>query len=268
MKLNLAPLTSRARTVTTIAVSSRMEVVVLDDVVDARTGAPTEVSADRLRGCSTWEAALYLHENYAGDTAFIVRTPGAFAVVRAAFSEVPIYYWQRGDTLEIWSGLEAPALLVERGPQFDLEYLAGKLLNWSWMTPATGLHGVAELLSGAVLFSDGKVVRQHDLLASAVRRLEADVRTPYAVQVEAFRQLISSSIRHKAGPRPDQVSVLCSGGVDSSVVAVAAAALHPDRKLPLIHCYSVDHVNGDERFYFDTVVSKVGGIGATVDMNA
>lgn len=268
MKLNLAPLLGRARRITAIAVSSGVEVLVIEDAVDAETGEPAGISPDLLRGLSVADAAQVLHDRYAGDTLFVIRSASAFALVRPAFSELPVYYWPRGDKLDVWSGLEAPAVVAKRRPDFDLEYLTGTLSNMSWMTPSTGLNGVSELLSGAVLLWDGRQLRQRDLLAHTVNRLRADELTDYDARVSVFRQLILNSIRHKTGGNPHGFSVLCSGGVDSSVLTVAAGVLYPDRALALLNSYSEEDQDGDERFYFDAVASQVGGRRMLVETNS
>lgn len=268
MKLNVMPLLAHARHITTVGVSPVMDVTVIDDVVDAVTGEPAMLAAERLRGLNVWEAASFLHDTYAGDTAFVIRTPAAFAVVRPPFSELPVFYWERRGRVDVWSGLGAPTCLRECPPNFDLDYLAGRLLNWSWVTPATGLRGVRELLSGAVLIFDGRELYQRDRLAETVAKLPLEPTCSYDEQVEVVRALISNSVRHKIGPYLDRTSILCSGGVDSSVLAVAVAALYPKRTLPLIHCYSDHHLHGDERFYFNAVVDQVGAPASMVDMQA
>lgn len=267
MKLNLTPLLARARKVQTLKPSPSLTVTVIDDVVDAVTGEPTEVAADLLRGLDVSQAATLLHALYAGDAAFVVQSPQAFGVVRPAFSELPVFYWPRDDRIDVWSGLEVPAIVQQSPPGFDLDYLDVALRNWSWMTPRTGLRGVWELLGGAVLFFDGRDLHQRDLLAQAVRNLPHGLGRDYDDDVAAIRRLTLNSVRHKLGPHLDHASVLCSGGVDSSVGAVAAKLLYPTHKLPLLHCFSVDHLGGDERFYFEAVAARTGWPAATADMH-
>ncbi|EJE6497613.1 hypothetical protein LWQ05_004042 [Salmonella enterica] len=267
MKLNVAPLLARARFTTAVRVDGRMEVLVMNEVVDAHSGERTEVTAGRLRGLSLWETAKALHSWYAGDTVFVVRTPAAFAIVRPAFSELPVHYAQRGETVDVWVGMETPAVLVNQPPAFDLDYLAGSLANHSWVTPATGLAGVTELLSGAVLLVDGGRLQQVDLLASAVLELQRSARS-YSEEVEHFRELTLRSVAHKGRQYPEGFAVKCSGGVDSAVVAVAAAQLYPEHRLPLINSYSEEDLHGDERYYLDAVADRIGGRRLLVETNA
>jgi Asparagine synthase len=268
VKLNLDLLLERARRVTKISVSASMEILVIDDVVSSTSGEPTTIAANQLRQLSLLEVVHFLHDNYAGDTVFIIRTSAAFAIVRPPFSELPVFYWNREGRVEVWSGLETPPFLFKDFPGFDLDCLAGMLLNWSWVTPATGLFGVRELLGGAVLIYENGHLHQRDLLAALVRNLRAPRRISYSDQVAEIRKLIINSVRHKLEPSFSKASILCSGGLDSSIVAVTAATLYPEQKIPLIHCFSEEHLHGDERFYFNALVNQIGRPAATVDMNA
>ena len=268
MNLNAVPLFERAKHVASVRVSPTMEVTVIDDTVDAVTGEPAELSADMLLGMDLLQTVSFLHEKFAGDAVFVIQTPQAFAVVRPPFSELPVFYHAFEDRVDVWSGLKLPESLRRRPPGFDLAYLSVAMHNWSWMTPRTGLLGVFELLSGGVLVFDGRALSQQDLLAKSILKLPYARNQVYEEQVAAIRRLIFNSVRHKIGSHLDHTSVLCSGGVDSSVGAVAAAALYPDRKFPLIHCYSEDHLHGDERFYCEAVAERLGWQMATVDMNA
>lgn len=267
MKPNTDLLFARARRVTSIAVGEGVFVQVIDELVDAETGVPTGIDAAKLAGRSLRGMAAFLHDTYAGDTAFVVHAPSGFAVVRPPFSEVTVFYRESAGQVILWSGLEVPPAVEEEPAKFDLDCLSGLLLNWSWVTPATGLRGVHELLSGAILVCEGGRLQQEDLLAEAVRHLPTAQMT-YEAQVNQIRKLILASVRHKVGSNLDEISILCSGGVDSSVLAEAAATLYPGRKLPLIHCFAEDHLNGDERFYFNAIANRLGWPTSTVNMNA
>lgn len=268
MMLNVELLMGAHR-VTTIAVSRSLEILCLDDPVDATTGLPVEVSPWGLDGLSVWEVARALLERYAGDTAFVIRCGAGFAIVRPAFSELPVYYWRRGNRVDVWSGLSVPAFVRRDPPPFDLAYLSASLLNMSWATPATGLQGIAELLSGAVLLFDGRSIKQMDVLAATVAALAPHEATrSYDDDVSAARELIGNALQHKIARHRDRFSVLCSGGVDSAVLAVAAARLNPGRPLPLINSYSAEDRDGDERFYFRQVADHIGATCALVETNS
>ncbi|KSV75878.1 hypothetical protein N185_15650 [Sinorhizobium sp. GW3] len=266
MKLNLDHLLESARRVTLLNASSTMEVIVLNDVVDAETGEPIEISTAPLRGMNLVEAANFLFHHFAGDTAFVIRTPRSFAIVRPAFSELPIYYREREGRIDLWSNREVPAALLQSPLEFDLEYLSIAMHNWSWVTPRTGFQSVSELLSGAILIFDERELSQRDLLVDSLLKLPMNQVHSYEQQVNTIRSLILNSVRHKIGPYLDQGCIQCSGGLDSSIGAVAAAKLYPERKLPLIHCYSELDPHGDERFYFNAVASHIGWPPSAVDM--
>ncbi|WP_037082633.1 asparagine synthase-related protein [Neorhizobium vignae] len=267
MKIDATELYERATSVRGLQISPTMNITVVNDTEDAVTGEPSDVNADMMKGMNLLESAYFLHDNFAGDTAFVIETANSFAIVRPPFSELPIYYFEQQNRIKVWAGLDIPTWLQQRPPAFDLDYLAVALHNWSWVTPQTGLKGVKELLSGAILVFDGTDLWQRDLLAHAVAALPPAPATDYAHQVNLIRQLILNSVSHKLGPHIEHAAVLCSGGVDSSVGAVAAGALYPNRTFPLIHCDSEEHLYGDERFYFEAVAKKTGWPTATVDMN-
>jgi len=267
MRLNADWLLDSAKQLATIVVNGRVEITVLNDIVDADTGMPTQLEPTHFKGTSLPEIVALLQERYAGDAAFIVRAPSGIAIVRPPFSEISIFYQVRHDVIECWAGLKLPDAALAQRRAFNFGYLTGLICNASWLTPETGLCGIFELLSGAALIVSSGTFRQVDFLAGAVARLNASA-VSFEDDVASFRQLISASVAHKTRRYGGAFSIECSGGLDSSVVALAAADLHRDRPLSLLNSYSETDVNGDERFFFAALAEQVGGAPTYVEANA
>ncbi|WP_210349174.1 asparagine synthase-related protein [Bradyrhizobium agreste] len=256
-----------AKELATIIVNGRVEITVLNDIVDADTGMPTELEPRHFKGTSLPEIVALLQDRYAGDATFIVRTPSGMAIVRPPFSEISIFYQVRNDEIECWAGLKLPDAALAQRHAFNFGYLTGLICNASWLTPETGLCGIFELLSGAALIVSRGTFRQVDFLAAAVARLNTST-VSFKDDVVSFRQLISASVAHKTRRYGGAFSIECSGGLDSSVVALAAADLHRGRPLSLLNSYSETDVNGDERFFFAALAEQVGGAPTYVETNA
>ncbi|MDA9464793.1 hypothetical protein XH87_09280 [Bradyrhizobium sp. CCBAU 53415] len=267
MRLNVDGLLDSAKELATIIVNGRVEITVLNDIVDAETGMPTELEPTHFKGTSLPEIVALLQERYAGDAAFIVRAPSGIAIVRPHFSEISIFYQVRNDEIECWAGLTLPDAALAQRHAINFGYLTGLICNASWLTPETGLCGIFELLSGAALIVSRGTFRQVDFLAGAVARLNTSA-VSFKDDVASFRQLISASVAHKTRRYGGAFSIECSGGLDSSVVALAAADLHRGRPLSLLNSYSETDVNGDERFFFAALAEQVGGAPTYVETNA
>ncbi|MBH5396457.1 hypothetical protein HZZ13_01335 [Bradyrhizobium sp. CNPSo 4010] len=267
MRLNVDGLLDSAKELATIIVNGRVEITVLNDIVDADTGMPTELEPRHFKGTSLPEIVALLQDRYAGDATFIVRTPSGMAIVRPPFSEISIFYQVRNDEIECWAGLKLPDAALAQRHAFNFGYLTGLICNASWLTPETGLCGIFELLSGAALIVSRGTFRQVDFLAAAVARLNTST-VSFKDDVVSFRQLISASVAHKTRRYGGAFSIECSGGLDSSVVALAAADLHRGRPLSLLNSYSETDVNGDERFFFAALAEQVGGAPTYVETNA
>ncbi|WP_024508502.1 asparagine synthase-related protein [Bradyrhizobium sp. ARR65] len=267
MRLNADGLLDSANALASIVVDGRVEITVLNDIVDAETGQPTELEPTHFKGKSLPEILALLQERYAGDAAFIVRAPGGIAIVRPLFSEISIFYQVRNDVIECWAGLKLPDAILAQRQAFNFGYLTGVMCNASWLTPETGLCGIFELLSGAALIVSRGTFRQVDFLANAVASLKTSA-VSFEEAAASFRQLISASVAHKTRRYNGAFSIECSGGLDSSVVALAAADLHRDRPLSLLNSYSETDVNGDERFFFAALAERVRGVPTYVETNA
>ncbi|WP_407175549.1 asparagine synthase-related protein [Bradyrhizobium sp. STM 3562] len=267
MRLNADALLDSATALASIVVDGQVELTVLNDLVDAEIGKPAELEPTHFKGKSLPEILALLQERYAGDVAFIVRAPGGVAIVRPPFSEISIFNQVRNDVIECWAGLKLPDGVVAQRQAFNLGYLTGVMCNASWLTPQTGLCGIFELLSGAALIVSRGTFRQVDFLADAVARLKASA-VSFEEDTANFRQLMEASVAHKTRRYNGAFSIECSGGLDSSVVALAAADLHRDRPLSLLNSYSETDVNGDERFFFAALAEQVGGTRTYVETNA
>ncbi|WP_338695168.1 asparagine synthase-related protein [Bradyrhizobium sp. 26S5] len=267
MRLNADGLLDSVKELASIVVNGRVEITVLNDIVDAKTGEPTELEPTHFKGTSLPEIVAVLQERYAGDAAFIVRAPSGTAIVRPPFSEISIFYQVRNDVIECWAGLKLPDAVLAQRHAFNFDYLIGLMCNTSWMTPETGLCGVFELLSGAALIISRGSFQQVDFLASAVARLKGTA-VSFEDDVASFRRLISASVAHKTRRYGGGFSIECSGGLDSSVVALAAADLHRDRSLSLLNSYSETDVKGDERFFFAALAERARGVPTYVETNA
>ncbi|WP_433724462.1 asparagine synthase-related protein [Nocardia sp. CA-129566] len=227
--------------------------------VDALTGLPACPNPAVLRDRRPREIAEYLIHNLAGDTVFVVQTGGVAYVVRPAFSELEVYYHFDGDTLTLWSGTALPVDITSHSWSLNWEYLHGSMINSTWVTPQTGFIGVEELLSGAILdCRDGEVNQTDhlpDLFAATPRRTESSFdRTR-----DMCRELLLASVAHKTSGYEGKVGIAASGGLDSSVVAVATALCHPDSALPLINTYRDDDESSDEREYFAALARAIPG---------
>lgn len=158
--------------------------------------------------------------------------------------------------------------IINNPPSFNTSYLSGWLLNPAWCTPETGLSGINELLSGAILSFIGGVFEQKDRLSEIVAALRTEYDKDFGQTVDNFRRLIINSVRHKTRLFKHEFSIACSGGIDSSVAAIVANIIYPERPVTLINCYSEEDYHGDERFYFRLIAEKVKGKPIEVEINS
>lgn len=236
-----------------------IQITIINDIVDHETGEEVELDCILLREKNVRECAEFVHAQYAGDCLFIISKDDDFAIVSPPFSEFNTFYTVVCDELILWSDLVILESIRNSDPIFNLGYLTTCLLNPSWRTNSTGLTNISELLSGAVLYSHGNTVHQIDLLSSTVALLNPNHEKSFEDEVSDVRKLIMASVRHKTKRYQGAFSVACSGGLDSSIAAVAASELNPDYKFPLIHCYSEEDESGDERFFFKLISERIEG---------
>lgn len=268
MNLIIDDLYESCETVQTIDISTDRRIICFNNVVDAVAGLPSIPQRADFMALTIEEAARYLHNNFAGDAIFVLLYREHFAIVRPAFSECPAFYRHTRDGLKVWSTLDSSGPLSSGTPAFNLSYLSLSMRNWSWVTPQTGLQDVFELISGGVVFFDGRRLWQEDLLAEHVAKLPHALAESYDEQVEIFRALILNSVHHKLQNSIYNTSILCSGGVDSSVGALAAREVFPDQNFNLIHGYSDDYPEGDERYYYKVMGRALGWPTYEVDTAA
>ncbi|MBS0907772.1 hypothetical protein JK229_21995 [Pantoea dispersa] len=246
----------------------KKHIICLNTPVCSVSGEETEIDSRSLINKTFNETLNFLHDTYAGDIVILVEEGDDFALIRPPFSEFIVFYSFNKESITLWSGYYLPETLVRSPPDFDMQYLSGWLMNPAWCTPQTGFLGVNELLSGAILSFIGGVLWQRDRLSETVATLQTRYEKDFNQTVKSFRQLILNSIKHKTMQFEHKFSVTCSGGLDSSIVAIASAAIHPERPITLINCYSEYDYRGDERHYFRLIKEKIRGASIEVETNS
>lgn len=241
------------------ATSSTLTVHVTGTPVCALTGVPVDVELDACQDHSLPEIARYLHRRYAGDVVFLLLARREVVIYRPPFSERKVYYSADGHTATAWLGEAIPSQLSRPG-KFDWAYLAAATTAAPWYSDRTGFAAVREVRSGTYvhLSADSGLIRQVDLMFGELAAIEAS-QLSFDDEVALVRGLTVAAVEHKIGSRNQVVSLACSGGLDSSLLAVAARLTDPTRPLHLINSRRPGEVYTDERIYFDTVVSAANG---------
>ncbi|HEX5444154.1 MAG TPA: asparagine synthase (glutamine-hydrolyzing) [Pirellulales bacterium] len=196
-----------------------------------------------LQACRAWgvPAAARLLD---GMFAFAYWDAGAreLWLVRDRTGIKPLYYYRTDARLLFAS--EIKALLGEVTPELDETSLLGLLLGIPGSDPHTLFHGIESLAAGHALKIDthGSIrCQEYYSLAEGVdvvryRELE---RTPDAHVVSSVEKLLHRSVTlHLASDAT--VGVLCSGGLDSSLIALLSRT-----HLPELQAY---HANVAGRF--------------------
>lgn len=196
-----------------------------------------------LRACRAWgvPAAARLMD---GMFAFAYWDPAAqeLWLVRDRTGIKPLYYY-RSDTRLLFAS-EIKALLGEVTPELDETSLVGVLLGIPGADPHTLFHGVESLEAGHALKIDNcGTIQSHEYysLAEAVdARLYRELARASDTQVVAeVDRLVHRSVKlHLASDAP--VAALCSGGLDSSLIAILS-----HRYLPQLQAY---HANVAGKF--------------------
>lgn len=267
MILNYDYLLKSASSVREIYVGKK-HIICFNTPVCSTSGEETEIDSKILQNKTFSEILNILYHKYAGDIAILVMEGDDYALIRPPFSEFIIFYQFENGHINTWSGYYLPEKLVKSPPDFDMKYLSGWLMNPAWCTPQTGFLGVNELLSGAILSFIGGVIKQVDLLSETVAALQTRYERDFSQTVKCFRQLIFNSIRHKTIQFKSEFSVTCSGGLDSSIVAIASSAINPGRPMTLINCYSEEDYRGDERYYFRLINEKIKATSIEIETNS
>ncbi|MFT4273081.1 MAG: asparagine synthase-related protein [Pantoea sp.] len=245
-----------------------MHITCLNTPVCSTSGEETELDCHLFHGKNIHEVVQILSEKYSGDVVFILEKDNTLTVLRPPFSEFVVFYSFIKDKIELWSGYYIPEKIINNPPTYNFSYLSGWLLNPAWCTPETGLSDINELLSGAVLFFDGEVLEQKDLLSGTVMGLGNGSGKDFEQTADHFRNLILNSTQHKTKQFNSKFSISCSGGLDSSVVSIAAEKVSREWPVPLLNCYSEEDYHGDERFYFRIINEMVKGKPFEVETNS
>lgn len=175
-------------------------------------------------------------------------------LARDRYGIKPLYYTQRGETL--WFASEVRALLRSGAAERRLNPagLYQYLTFGSVYEPETMVAGVQALPAGHVLETDGARVE----VAPFRQVMEAFTATgddDFATAKTRVAELVRDSVRkHIISDVP--VSLFLSGGIDSSVLALALKQL----EVPALHSFSVvfaeaDHSEAEEA----ALVAKLAG---------
>lgn len=154
----------------------------------------------------------------------------------------PLYYY-RGDARLLFAS-EIKALLGEVTPELDESSLLGVLLGVPGSDPYTLFHGVESLAAGHALKIDVRgnlQAHEYYSLAEAVdAQLYGELESAKDSQVvTSVERLVHRSVKlHLASDAP--VAALCSGGLDSSLIAILSRS-----SLPQLQAY---HANVAGKF--------------------
>jgi len=175
-------------------------------------------------------------------------------LARDRFGIKPLYYTQKGETL--WFASEVRALLRSGAAERRLNPagLYQYLTFGSVYEPETMVAGVKALPAGHVLETDGATA-QIAPFRQVVEAFAASRNDDFATAKARVAELVRDSVRkHIISDVP--VSLFLSGGIDSSVLALALKQL----EVPALHSFSVvfaeaDHSEAEEA----ALVAKLAG---------
>ncbi|MEU7145344.1 asparagine synthase-related protein [Nocardia sp. NPDC046473] len=265
MNLDTDRIEMAARSLCRLELAGSITVDVVDTPVDAVSGSPAQVEPAKLNGRSAREVASILLRCYAGDTVFIVRSPDESYLVRPPFSEVLVFYRQRPSGVVAWSGIYLPDEIAADTGEWDREYLGGSLLNPGWITNRTGFRQIKELLSGGILSVTDTTVHNYDAMPELVRDVRPNRSLSFDEATRLVRDQISNSVAHKTVYGELGFSIASSGGLDSSVVAVAAAKIYPESPIHLMNTWRNDDPRSDERIYFAALADSIVSISDYIE---
>lgn len=196
-----------------------------------------------LQACRAWgvPAAARLMD---GMFAFAYWDPAAqeLWLVRDRTGIKPLYYY-RSDSRLLFAS-EIKALLGEVTPELDETSLVGALLGIPGSDPHTLFHGVESLEAGHALKIDARGALQSHEYYSLAEAIDANLyrelaRASDSQVVSEVEKLVHRSVKlHLASDAP--VAALCSGGLDSSLIAILS-----HRYLPQLQAY---HANVAGKF--------------------
>lgn len=215
------------------------------------SGRVTELSADEQHLVIETAGQHLLRHYWGGYVAAITQADGTIHILRDPSGSMPCYVKQSGPQVRLASDLGA---LVEPGSAtVDFGAIVAILASVDRRGRRTGIVGVEELLPGFCFVLSGtasRIVqawspfdhirpRKGRSLADAADEVRATVKDSVGAWASSF----------------DAILLGVSGGLDSSIVAVAAIA-----RTPGLHCYTMAEpgTNGDERQYVNALSAKLG----------
>ena len=181
-----------------------------------RRGCDTEIVLAALRA---WGDRAVERFNGGFALAYYDRATAAVLLARDEFGKRPLYYTQSGGVLAFASEVKAFLAL----PWFSLRYDEGALATLYWTSavtaPETVFQGICQVGPGeCVWIRNGRISR-----TPARRRPAHRYPGSRADAMHELQHRIATSVRRRAqANRP--VTVLASGGLDSSIVATELAA--------------------------------------------
>ena len=190
------------------------------------------------------------------------RRDKALVLARDRVGIKPLYYAEIGDSVAFASELLPLSRLPGVDRRVDPEALSAYMAFGMVPAPFTILRGVRQLMPGTFLrFTDGRMSAPAPF-TERVAAVHTDVPADPVEQDRELQRLIEVAVRDQL-VADVPVGVLLSGGVDSSVIAAAAA-----RARTRIRTFSVVHDNPvyDEREAARTVARHLGSDHVEVDM--
>jgi asparagine synthase (glutamine-hydrolysing) len=224
----------------------------------------------RYRGGSDTETLLHALGAWSDDAvprcnglyayAAFDRDRGRVLLVRDRFGVKPLYYATHAGT--IWFASEIAALLAAGVPRRPDVPLVRHMVSPGWVNGAdTPVQGVRRLLPGRVLTIDCATLGTRERTwyepAAAVDPGLAEEldSMPRPAQVSRVRDALEASVQRRLmGDAP--IGVMCSGGLDSSLISALAVRVRPD-----IHAFNAaidDQPDVDEGPWAEAVADALG----------
>jgi asparagine synthase (glutamine-hydrolysing) len=175
--------------------------------------------------------------------AYLDRREDALWLARDRLGIKPLLVCQTGRELVFASEAKALLACAKVPRRADRAVLTAWLLGWTPTAPHTFFEGISALPAGTwwKVTGSGIVRKQyfHALEVLDVRRIVSARDAALTSLLEAFRETLKTSVRlHMVSDVP--VAAMCSGGVDSGLIAAYAKEFDPT-----IRAYVAD-VGGDE----------------------
>ncbi|WP_232699323.1 asparagine synthase (glutamine-hydrolyzing) [Brevibacillus daliensis] len=156
----------------------------------------------------------------------------------------PLFYWHQQEQFVFGSELKTLLAHPQIHPELDREGLAEIMLISPARTPGHGVfRGIKELRPGycATVSTSGVVIKPYWQLESY------EHTDTFEQTVEKVRSLVINAIeRQLVADVP--VSMLLSGGLDSSVITAVAAKYYRGQGRGKVHTYSIDYKDNDQYF--------------------